>query len=394
MNIASGASAANAGTSLDTAGTLVKRDGSGNFAAGTITANLAGAAVLASNLPNGIKITNAVITNSSFWGNGGGLTNLAFTYTGVSNLQQWEISQRSMINLAVPSFRSTAANSVTAVDTMPNGSASDAGNGLSWLDVCDADILQNQNPVSSIHLGARANWMEIDSSAYNGATQKPLYFGLSGTPLLSISTGSTVGVNTTNPVDQFDVMNNVNGIVVASVINTNAGASAIATLEARISGAYSLTYPGFCCFVCGYGYATVGAFKAAGVTVDARSDLTNGMSLVTEANAPISFYTGGYSNQYLRGSIGASGPSWLGTDTASNGFASFATNTYVVSPTGYTNTGTKTVRIPNFAGVSVNFSNSISKISFSLGTVTSQLQILQPNESLTGTSCSGNAVDF
>ena len=90
----------------------------------------------------------------------------------------------------------------------------------------------------------------------------------------------------------------------------------------------------------------------------------------------------------------AQATSWLGTDTASNGFASFATNTYVVSPTGYTNTGTKTVRIPNFAGVSVNFSNSISKISFSLGTVTSQLQILQPNESLTGTSCSGNAVDF
>ncbi|HBY05948.1 TPA: hypothetical protein DEG75_03300 [Candidatus Dependentiae bacterium] len=44
VNIASGANAANAATSLNTASTIVKRDGSGNFIAGTITAALTGAA--------------------------------------------------------------------------------------------------------------------------------------------------------------------------------------------------------------------------------------------------------------------------------------------------------------------------------------------------------------
>ena len=68
-------------TNLDTAGAIVKRDGAGNFLAGTITANLAGTATLANNVVSGINITNAfltnaVITNSAFGGNGGGLTNL------------------------------------------------------------------------------------------------------------------------------------------------------------------------------------------------------------------------------------------------------------------------------------------------------------------------------
>jgi len=52
------------------------RDASGNFSAGTVTANLAGNAATASNVVAGIGITNAFITNSVFAGDGGGLTNL------------------------------------------------------------------------------------------------------------------------------------------------------------------------------------------------------------------------------------------------------------------------------------------------------------------------------
>ncbi len=80
-NVASGASAANAAANANTANGIVKRDGSGNFSAGTITANLAGDVTLASNVVSGITIsnaviTNSVITNSVYGGNGGGLTNL------------------------------------------------------------------------------------------------------------------------------------------------------------------------------------------------------------------------------------------------------------------------------------------------------------------------------
>jgi hypothetical protein len=48
-NVASGVSAANAATSANTASTIVKRDGSGNFSAGTITASLSGNATTANN---------------------------------------------------------------------------------------------------------------------------------------------------------------------------------------------------------------------------------------------------------------------------------------------------------------------------------------------------------
>jgi hypothetical protein len=56
--VAGGASAANAATSANTPGAIVKRDGSGNFAAGAITAG-------------------------SFAGNGGGVTNL--NYASITN---------------------------------------------------------------------------------------------------------------------------------------------------------------------------------------------------------------------------------------------------------------------------------------------------------------------
>ena len=47
VNVASGANLANAATNLNTASTIVKRDASGNFTAGTITANLSGNATTA-----------------------------------------------------------------------------------------------------------------------------------------------------------------------------------------------------------------------------------------------------------------------------------------------------------------------------------------------------------
>lgn len=85
------------------------------------------------------------------------------------------------------------------------------------------------------------------------------------------------------------------------------------------------------------------------------------------------------------------------TIAATNGFASYATNTYTVTTGGYTNLGTKTVKLWGFTGTSVVFSNSVSRTQFSLGTVVAigVPQILNPNESLTGTSCAAAKItDF
>jgi hypothetical protein len=67
-SVASGASAANAATSVNTASTIVKRDASGDFSAGTIT---------------------AAAVNGAFSGNGSGLTNLTasqLTFAGSGNI--------------------------------------------------------------------------------------------------------------------------------------------------------------------------------------------------------------------------------------------------------------------------------------------------------------------
>lgn len=52
LNVSAGANAANAATSSNTANTIVKRDGSGNFSAGTITAALSGNATTATTATN------------------------------------------------------------------------------------------------------------------------------------------------------------------------------------------------------------------------------------------------------------------------------------------------------------------------------------------------------
>jgi hypothetical protein len=80
---------------------------------------------------------------------------------------------------------------------------------------------------------------------------------------------------------------------------------------------------------------------------------------------------------------------------ATNGIASSATNQYVWNTTGFTNAGTNNVRLFNFTGTNFMYSNSLSKVHFSLGTVTNNFCILQPGESLQGTNGTvAGIVDF
>ena len=84
-----------------------------------------------------------------------------------------------------------------------------------------------------------------------------------------------------------------------------------------------------------------------------------------------------------------------GNINAAGGFASGATNQYSFSPTGYTNSGSTTIRVFGFTGTNFIFSNSVSKVYFTIGTVTNQYFTLNPNESLQGTLCTvAGAVDF
>ena len=66
--VQAGAALANSSTANNDAGTIVKRDGTGNFSAGTITANLTGTAsnaTLAANATNAVNATNTNITDDN-----------------------------------------------------------------------------------------------------------------------------------------------------------------------------------------------------------------------------------------------------------------------------------------------------------------------------------------
>ena len=81
-NVASGASAANAATSANTANTIVKRDGSGNFAAGAVTAtSFSGDGANVTNL-NASKLASGTLDNARLNANVAVLTNASNTFSG------------------------------------------------------------------------------------------------------------------------------------------------------------------------------------------------------------------------------------------------------------------------------------------------------------------------
>jgi len=78
-----------------------------------------------------------------------------------------------------------------------------------------------------------------------------------------------------------------------------------------------------------------------------------------------------------------------------NGLGSTATNTYSMTSTGYTNTGTKNIRIFDLTGASLVFSNAQSTFNFTMTNTAYPFVVISPNESITGTGCQASAMaDF
>lgn len=115
------------------------------------------------------------------------------TGNGYQLQSNFTLQQRSGITTyGVPSLRSVATNQPVAFDVMPNGAPTDTGSGLSWVDVCDADILSANNPVGYLHLSARDTKHEISAKALYGGTLKPLTIGVGSTEGIRITTDNDV----------------------------------------------------------------------------------------------------------------------------------------------------------------------------------------------------------
>lgn len=92
----------------------------------------------------------------------------------------WRLRARTLTDLAfpVPTFQPVANNKVLALDLHPTGTPTEsAGNGFTWFDACDADVMHNNNaPVRCARLAIRSEGAVVGAVPYNGAAQFNLFF--------------------------------------------------------------------------------------------------------------------------------------------------------------------------------------------------------------------------
>lgn len=95
----------------------------------------------------------------------------------------YDIATRDALpNFPVPSFRPKTANTVIAVDIMPNGTpAENTGNGYAWIDICAQDVRVGNPLVHGARLAATSKGARVASFNYNGASQKSLSLGIGST---------------------------------------------------------------------------------------------------------------------------------------------------------------------------------------------------------------------
>lgn len=87
----------------------------------------------------------------------------------------FDIYCRNVAGIAVPLLQA-AATGVTAFDLMPKGNPTPSSHGYAWIDVCDADIADNNDPVNCWYIGAKSTHIEFGARAFNGATVKDVKF--------------------------------------------------------------------------------------------------------------------------------------------------------------------------------------------------------------------------
>ena len=86
----------------------------------------------------------------------------------------WVAGPRSTVTtIPVAAFYPTQANTVMALDVIPNGSPSTGPGGYAWIDVCDTDVMDNNDGTGVARVGIGSDYVRISSRAY-GKTSLPL----------------------------------------------------------------------------------------------------------------------------------------------------------------------------------------------------------------------------
>jgi len=175
-NVATGANLANAASNLNTANTIVKRDASGNFSAGTITATLNG---IATNVSGTVAVANG----------GTGKTTLALNQLLFGN------GTSAIGELALPGLTTTSVLLSTVTTGAPLWTTSTAGNVLkgSITGVAFGPLSSTDLPAGTLSGSGTTNYVPYYSAATTLANS-PIYIS-----------GSSVGIGTTTPTSILQV---------------------------------------------------------------------------------------------------------------------------------------------------------------------------------------------
>jgi hypothetical protein len=126
----------------------------------------------------------------------------------------FELGNGAWFTTPVPFFRPTTTNTGIALDIMPNGNTADT-----WLDICSTDDYQTQGALANsehLHLAKYANGnASISCLAIGGGVVRNLELQ---------EDGGFVGVNTSNPLNEFQVNDGVDVNVSLGVGNASTNA--------------------------------------------------------------------------------------------------------------------------------------------------------------------------
>ena len=229
-------------TDANTAGTIVARDGSGNFSAGTITANLTGnvtgTATTATNLADGANITTGTISDDRLPDLITSNINIA---SGISSVATLDATNATIDNLTF-----TSGTAITSVDTdLSSVSASDdtLASAKAIKDYVDGEVSTINTTIGNIDLDFAGDTgtgaIDLDSETFTiaGTTNEIETVGAGNTltiglpNVVAITTSLTVGAATTITGD---------GIVAGIVTGTLDNDLTLATSGTGLSG--SATY--------------------------------------------------------------------------------------------------------------------------------------------------------
>ena len=211
---------------------------------------------------------------------------------GSNAAQQFAFATRTAVGFPVPFVSPTASASPIAFDLGPTLGATDFNNiGVAWMDICDARLstCTGNSPGSgyeTLRLGIHSSGVPFIGSAAGGS-------GVINNLQIQPNGGDTyVGPAAAG-----------GNLIVGGGQGSGAGVSY--SMEVRNAGTYN---DSFRMVTTGPGYTANGAFAQDAGILHAGSNLTGGLSLLTQnPTASMRFYTGGYASGNERMRIFASG---------------------------------------------------------------------------------------